>query len=185
MQNVQEARVPRVSSPRVSGIPAYCETARPLLDTSPVDARTPMTRNVIVVPAELPLSIAWTIMTRERIRHLPVVRGRTLVGILSDRDVLLRATHTADGISVPHDPVLSAMTSDPITCEPDTSVSQIVRTMTERKIDALPVVSRGRVVGLVTSTDMMLLLLDLDRTTPLPYQYKVHVIESDDDEGDG
>ncbi len=143
-----------------------------------------MTRNVIAVPAELPLSIAWTIMTRERIRHLPVVRGRTLAGMLCDRDVLLRATFTSEGITVPHDPVSSAMTPDPPTCEPDTPVAQLVRTMTERKIDALAVVKGGRLVGLVTSTDLMLLLLDVERTRPLPFKYHVHEIDGDEAEGD-
>ncbi len=50
-----------------------------------------MTRDVIVVPPELTLDAAWRIMTRERIRHLPVVRAGALIGMLSDRDVLVHA----------------------------------------------------------------------------------------------
>ena len=48
-------------------------------------ANVPMTRDVIVVPPELPLDVAWQIMVRHRIRHLPVVRARALIGILGPR----------------------------------------------------------------------------------------------------
>lgn len=70
----------------------------------------------------------------------------------------------------PHDPVLSAMTPDPIPCDPDTTISQIVRTMTERKIDALPVVSAGRVVGRGRSGGMALILIALPRCPALEHR---------------
>jgi acetoin utilization protein AcuB len=144
-----------------------------------MDAKTPMTRDVIVVIPELPLSAAWRLMGRKRIRHLPVVRAGTLLGILSDRDVLARARRTPEGeLEVPDDPVGAAMTPSPITCEPTTSVSELARVMTERKIDALPVVDGERLVGLVTSTDLLLLLIDLDRAHPLPFDYRVQQYDS-------
>jgi CBS domain-containing protein len=74
-----------------------------------------MTRDVIIVTPELALATAWRVMTREHIRHLPVVRAGALVGMLSDRDVLARGTIAKDGsLHVePHIIVEDAMTATP------------------------------------------------------------------------
>lgn len=142
-----------------------------------MQASKPMTRNVIVVPAELRLDVAYTIMLRHRIRHLPVVQGGALIGILSDRDILLHAVPGPDGApKVAPAPVATAMTPTPVTCEVSTSVTELVRIMTEQKIDAVPVVSAsGRLLGLVTSTDLLLLLLERDEARPLPFEFEIEV----------
>jgi len=137
-----------------------------------------MTREVIVVPPELSLQSAWRVMTRERIRHLPVVRAGALIGMLSDRDVLARGTIGKDGVlHVPASIVVGeAMMPAPlVTCDESTDVSDLVRTMTERKIDAVPVVRGLRLVGLVTSTDLLLLLVDRDEARPLPFEF--HIVD--------
>lgn len=137
-------------------------------------ASTPMTRDVTVVPPELPLALAHKVMQREKIRHLPVVRAGALLGILSDRDLLARGTLKDDGsLHLPHDTVASAMTTSPVVAEADTSVNTLVRLMTERKIDAVPIVRGLRLVGLVTSTDLLLLLLDFDTATALPFEFRL------------
>lgn len=137
-------------------------------------ASIPMTRNVTVVPPELTLDLAFKVMERERIRHLPVVRAGALMGILSDRDVLSRARLDEDGIlHVPKSTVAGAMTPTPVTAEADTSVAQLVRLMTERKIDAIPIVKGLRLLGLVTSTDLLLLLVDFDEAQPLPFEFRL------------
>ena len=135
-----------------------------------------MTRDVIVVPPELTLANAWRVMTRERIRHLPVVRAGALIGMLSDRDVLARGTMGKDGILdvAPHDIVGEAMTPTPlVTCDASTNVSELARRMTEEKIDAIPVVNGLRLVGLVTSTDLLTLLLDRGEGVPLPFEFRL------------
>lgn len=134
-----------------------------------------MTRNVLVVPPELSLGAAHRIMRRERIRHLPVVQGGVLLGMLSDRDVLLRAKLGEDGtVDVPQLPVAVAMTPDPITCHATTSVAELVAIMTERKIDAVVVVGPSeRLIGLVTSTDLLLLLGGRDEARPLPFAFEI------------
>jgi len=137
-----------------------------------------MTRNVIVVPPELPLDAAYRVMERERIRHLPVVRAGALLGIISDRDVLLRARLDKNGtMHVPTDAVGGAMTLTPISAEVDTPVSSLVTLMTERKIDAIPIVRGLRLVGLVTSTDLLLLLVNLDEARPLPFEFRVEEMQ--------
>jgi len=139
-------------------------------------ASEPMTRRVVVVPPELSLRAAWDTMERERFRHLPVVQGGVLVGILSDRDVLIRSRPG----DVPVSPVGEAMSPAPFVCRPDTDVTDLVRLMTEEKIDAVPVVDAAdRLVGLVTSTDLMLLLIQLDEAkTPLPFEFELHEIRA-------
>jgi acetoin utilization protein AcuB len=137
-------------------------------------AAVPMTTDVVVVPPGLSLSAAYAVMERLRIRHLPVVRAGALVGILSDRDVLARATLREDGsLDVPEDAVALAMTPAPITCEPTTSVAEIARIMTERKIDAVPIMRGSRIIGLVTSTDLMLLLVGVREACALPFGFRV------------
>lgn len=136
-----------------------------------------MTRDVIVVPPELTLDVAHDIMIKRRIRHLPVTQGGQLVGMLSDRDILLRARLEGDTVVVPREPVALAMTVDPLSCEPSTPIGQLVAVMTERKIDALPVIaSSGRLVGLVTTTDLLLLLARPDSLERLPYTFRMHEV---------
>ncbi len=147
-----------------------------------MQAANTMTRQVITVPPELTLDVAHRVMESHRIRHLVVVQHGKVVGILSDRDVLLSATvDTHGGITVPRSPLGAAMTTEPVTCEPDTTIATLARLMTERKIDAVPVIgSAGRLVGLVTSTDLLLLLIGQDSARPLPFEWDVqeHAIEA-------
>lgn len=72
------------------------------------------------------------------------------------------------------------MTPSPATCDADATVDQVVRVMTERKIDALPVVApSGRLVGLVTSTDLLLLLLNPPEAQPLPYRFELEELQEE------
>lgn len=139
-----------------------------------------MTREVVVVPPEMTLAQAWAIMKRKHIHHLPVVRSGRLLGILSDRDVLLRATR-GDGdepLILTKDLVAAAMTPAPYVCGPSTPIEELVHTMTEKNIHAIPVVSDDdQLVGLVTATDLLLLLLSSDEgraDRPVPFEYEVH-----------
>lgn len=135
-----------------------------------------MTREVIVVPPELALEAAWKIMKRNHVRHLPVVRAGALIGMLSDRDILTRGTlHKDDTLHIPSDMIVGeAMTPTPVkTCESTTDVSELARLMVEEKIDAIPVVRGLRLIGLVTSTDLISLLIRRDEARPLPFDYKL------------
>jgi len=137
-----------------------------------------MTRDVIVVLPELSLRAAWSIMRQKHIRHLPVVRGGVLLGMLSDRDVLLHAT-PGEGYEpvVPDKLVGEAMTPAPMVCEPSTEVTTLVRIMIEKKIDAVPVMSSDdRLLGLVTTSDLLALLITSDEARPLPFDFHVREI---------
>jgi len=142
-----------------------------------MQARTPMTRDVTVVPPELPLAAAWSIMARLKIRHLPVVRAGALIGMLSDRDVLVHGKLAGNGaFQVPDKLIVAdAMTPVPLeTCEASTSVSDLAKVMIEKKIDAVPVVRGLHLVGLVTTTDLIELLIERDEARPLPFDFRLH-----------
>ncbi len=134
-----------------------------------------MTRDVIVVPPEFTLDAAWRIMSRKHVRHLPVVRAGALLGMLSDRDVLSRGTLAKDGtLHLPNGIIVAdAMTPTPVTtCEASADVADLARMMTVEKIDAIPVVRGLHLVGLVTSTDLLRLLIERD-PGPLPFEFRV------------
>ncbi len=141
-------------------------------------ASATMTRNVVCVEPGDSLQDAYELMFEWEIRHLPVLDGQRLVGILSDRDVLVHASSNGEGgLEVESLTVGEVMTSDPITCRSTTSVTSISETMIRHKIDSVPVVDDDhQLVGLVTSSDLLELLIAKEEfhvTSPLPTQYSI------------
>lgn len=123
-------------------------------------AKEIMTREIFYVLPQQPLAEAYRTMTSKQIRHLPVVEHGRLVGILSDRDVLLHAKREAGNVVVERVRVSEAMTESPMTVRPDASISRAAELMLEYKIDALPVADAGgNLIGLVTSSDLLVLLI--------------------------
>lgn len=100
------------------------------------------------------LGTAHATMKRSRIRHLPVVAGGRIVGMLSERDVLAARAHQTEvdwwSITV-HD----AMSSPVQTAGPDASLTEIAGRMAASKIGALPIVERGKLLGIATVTDVL------------------------------
>ena len=78
-----------------------------------------------------------------------------------------------EDISIPETTAVEVATPWPHVCGPTTDVCDLVRLMTEKKIDAVPVVEgENRLVGLVTSTDLLLLLISLEEAkVPLPFVF--------------
>ena len=98
---------------------------------------------------------AYKLMTDNRIRHLPVMRGDTLCGILSEHDILAYRATTAFREDWWRAPVGVAMTREPQTAPPDESLTECAGRMAISKIGAMPVVERGKLLGLVTITDVL------------------------------
>jgi acetoin utilization protein AcuB len=134
-----------------------------------------MTRDVVVVPPELSLASAGRIMKERHIRHLPVVKEGRLVGILSDRDLLEYEGALMGGLGTK---VGTAMTTAPITCLISTTVSRVAQMMLEHKIDSVPVVDpSGLLVGLVTSSDLLHLLVESADVQALPFHFRLSMRE--------
>jgi acetoin utilization protein AcuB len=121
-----------------------------------------MTPDPKSVQANDPVKTAVRLVVENRIRHLPVVMGESLVGIISDRDLKrampsIVAGATADEYQafMEKTTVEQVMTADPLACGPDDELVDLVRLFCEKKVGAIPVVDSERLVGIVTQTDMM------------------------------
>ena len=88
------------------------------------------------------------------IRHLPVVDGARVVGILTERD-LLAFRARSDREDWWRAPASSAMHAPVQTAGPDDSLTEAAGRMAASKIGALPIVERGHLIGLVTVTDVL------------------------------
>ena len=109
-----------------------------------------------------------------------MVDDNSLVGMLSDRDVLARGTLGPTGLRGLKGTVEGAMTPNPMSAGRLTPVADVAATMIREKIDALPIVDeRGRLEGLVTSTDLLQLLIDAERPqrAPLPFDFQLMQID--------
>ncbi len=103
-----------------------------------------------------------TLSRQRRIGHFPVVEGDKVIGIVSDRSLREASTHPAvynlllDLLaSLDRGLVEQIMIRDVITAPPDTPVVEAVKLMREHRIGCLPVVRDGKLVGIVTASDLL------------------------------
>ncbi|MFZ0050701.1 MAG: CBS domain-containing protein [Desulfobaccales bacterium] len=109
------------------------------------------------------LSLANDIMRLGRVRHLPVVDGARLLGIISERDLFRSSLAQALGYGGKTSRELmktvrikDIMVRELVTISPEMDLLQAVKIMVDKKIGCLPVVDQDRLVGLITETDIML-----------------------------
>jgi acetoin utilization protein AcuB len=120
--------------------------------------RDKMTRDIFTVEPKAKLDEIYKVMQAMGIRHLPVVEGRRLVGILSDRDILLWSTIRGEETLVPHIPVGDVMTRDVAVTHEMAPIEMVAAKLLEHKIDCLPVVKGEELIGIVTTSDLLELL---------------------------
>ena len=117
------------------------------------------------------LADVLTLSQRRQIRHVPIVENGKLVGIVTDRTLREASTHPAvynlllDLLaSLDRGTVEEIMIREEevVTVPPDISVKGAARLMRERKVGCLPVVEEGRLVGIVTTSDLLAVLSDQD-----------------------
>jgi acetoin utilization protein AcuB len=123
-----------------------------------------MTGNLVTLSPEASAAEALTLCRERRIRHIPILEERRLVGIVSDRD-------RRDASPALGDPerartlrkirVGDVMTREVITVDPQDSIENAAQQMYELKIESLPVVAEEELLGIVTSSDVMRALVML------------------------
>jgi acetoin utilization protein AcuB len=126
--------------------------------------RDAMTRDVITVEPDASAAQAWGLCRERNIRHLPVVEGGRLVGIVSDRDLR--------DLSPPRDTpdqentlgwvrIRDMMSAEVVTAYPLDTIEHAARVIYEHKFNCLPVVADGGLVGIITSSDLVRTLVEL------------------------
>jgi acetoin utilization protein AcuB len=125
-----------------------------------------MASSLTTLPRESSLLDAAITMRRSSVRHLPVVDGERLVGIITERDVqrcapslLSPITQEEYNATFENTPIERVMLRTPITVGPDTTVRDAVLMMIDRKVGCLPVVDGERLVGILTRSDLLNLLM--------------------------
>jgi CBS domain-containing protein len=121
-----------------------------------------MQREVVTLEAADSLDLADDIMRLGRIRHMPVVSGGQLVGILSQRDLFRAAVSSAMKMHRAAErewlakiSVRDVMTGNVLTVAPGAPLGAAVQLMLDRRIGCLPVVDAGRLVGLLSESDCL------------------------------
>jgi acetoin utilization protein AcuB len=117
-----------------------------------------MTREVTTLVPEATAEEALGLSRRRRVRHFPVVDDGTLVGVVSDRDLRSATPVLGDpgrAAALKEILVSQVMSREPVTADPRDPIELAANVMRERHIGCLPVVETGRLVGIITASDVM------------------------------
>ncbi len=138
------------------------------MDLRRVPLSAVMTRGPATVEEAAPISDAAAEMAAGGFRHLPVVDAAgVLVGMISERDLRARlgtdVARFADAtVDVLAEPVLDAMTPDPVSLPPTATLAQALEVFADERVGAIPVVDDGdRPVGIVSYVDLLGMIREL------------------------
>lgn len=114
------------------------------------------------IGAEQTLKTAHDMMRNHQIRHLPVMSGGQVTGVLSDRDVKLALS--INGVNPENTKVEEIASSEVFLVKPDSKLDEVARTMSEKKIGSVLVIDHHHLVGIFTTTDALKALDELLHT---------------------
>jgi acetoin utilization protein AcuB len=124
-----------------------------------------LTMNEVMTPSphsigrEQTLAMAHDLMRAEGVRHLPVLHGGKLVGLVSLRD--LHLVETLPGTDPATTRVEEAMSPDVFAVSPTAGLRDVARTMADRKLGSVVVMRRAQVIGIFTTVDALRTLASL------------------------
>jgi CBS domain-containing protein len=134
----------------------------------PKTVRDIMTTEVTTLERNDSLQLAKDIMTLGRVRHFPVVDDGKVVGVVSQRDLykaslgsVMKYGEKAQRAFLEGIAVKEVMSDPPTTIAPHASVQEAARLMMEKKIGCLPVLEGPKLVGIITETDMLKLIVEM------------------------
>lgn len=126
-----------------------------------------MTSPVITGTPEMALSEARQIFNERHIRALPILQGDKVVGLINrlvliglDLSILGNEVWNL-GINVADETAADVMKTNVITITPDATILHATRTMLENKINALPVLENGKLIGILTSSDLLRFIIKM------------------------
>ena len=128
--------------------------------------RTPvsdiMTKNIIGLTRSDDLQRAEMLFNRHKIKHIPVVSGEAVIGMLSYSDLLKISyadisedEHNVDTVVYNMFTIEQVMVKDVVTINSETTIKEAAEILAKREFHALPVVDDGTLVGIVTTTDLL------------------------------
>ena len=127
-----------------------------------------MSRPVISVTPDTPINEVLAMFRQEHIRRAPVMKDGKLVGIVSERDLLNASPSPVTTLSIwemhyliSKVTVSQVMSKKVITVDQDTPIEEAARIMADKKIGGVPVMYDGKVVGIITETDLFKIFLEL------------------------
>lgn len=118
----------------------------------PIFVNEIMRRSVTIVSPDDSLADAAKKMHEEDIGSLVVVKGRKIVGIITERDFV---RITASRVDVKKVKVKEFMSKPVITCGPKDSIFEVALRMQKERVGHFPVVEKGKLVGIITSSDLV------------------------------
>jgi CBS domain-containing membrane protein len=132
-----------------------------------------MTTEVFVLHSTHTLELVRSLMRIKHVRHVPIVEeDNTFVGLMTHRDLLAQTiSHLADVDEEEqeyldrHIHIMNIMKTDVLTADPEMDICTAISLLLENKYGCLPVVSGGKLVGIVTEADFLNLTLGLLRKT--------------------
>ncbi len=118
-----------------------------------------MTADPVRIPSDTPIPGAHALMRKANVRHLVVMNGGQLAGVVSQRD--LYVIETLAGAEPETAVVEEAMSPDPYVVAPSTPLEQVAKTMWQRRCGSAVVVDGQEVLGIFTSSDALRALSEL------------------------
>lgn len=114
--------------------------------------------DILSCDVSTPVSEAVNMLAEKRIGALPVMRGGSVAGIISERDVIYKLA--SEGSGCLEGPVEAIMTSPVITVEPSTTVDEALAMMTRRRFRHFPVVEDGALIAFISIGDLVKTRID-------------------------
>jgi acetoin utilization protein AcuB len=118
-----------------------------------------MSQCPITIGPKQSLAAARRIMLDHHVRHLPVLSGGRIVGLLSERDLLL--VESLPGVNPTEVHVEEAMVQSVFTVEPDAPIAEVIESMMDRKLGSAVVAEGDYAVGVFTTVDALATLHEL------------------------
>lgn len=130
--------------------------------------RKKMHKDLVTVTKDERMTVAKKVMKEKNIRHLPVVDGKKLIGLVTNMDIRKAEASPATSLEIRELHYLldkltvgEIMTRNVITISPDISIEEATTLLHDNKIGCLPVVEDGNLVGIITENDVMEILIEV------------------------